>query len=321
MWTISAAVMHMRTSTTKNPHRTLILGSDVIASKFYQEWVKCGGVEQAKLIECKDLRKWMDGSPVSRIVVAGNALRTSRELADALIDCKLRGVKIENAVDSLERANRKIWLEGLSPEWLVLSNGFGLSTWCRAAKRIFDVTFALLLLLVTAPLMALTALAIKLDSVGPAVFRQERVGFMGRRFTVYKFRSMRLDAESNGPRWAAENDDRCTRVGSFLRRCRIDELPQIFNVLRGDMSFVGPRPERPYFVDLLNSRIRFYNLRHYAKPGITGWAQVMYPYGASIEDAYQKLQYDLYYAKNVSLRLDLLVLFKTVKVVFGREGR
>jgi lipopolysaccharide/colanic/teichoic acid biosynthesis glycosyltransferase len=170
--------------------------------------------------------------------------------------------------------------------------------------------------------MALIAVVIKLDSPGPAVFSQERVGFLGRRFTVHKFRSMRQDAEQGtGPVWARENDDRITRAGAFLRKCRFDELPQLWNVLRGDMSFIGPRPERPYFVDLLKAKIPYFDLRHYVKPGITGWAQVMYPYGASVEDAYRKLEYDLYYAKNMSLRLDALILLKTIGVVVKSEGR
>src|SRR5205809_4282821 len=164
--------------------------------------------------------------------------------------------------------------------------------------------------------MAIIAIAIKLDTPGSAIFSQERVGFLGNRFIVYKFRSMRQDAERHtGPTWAKENDERITRLGSFLRKSRLDELPQVWNVLCGDMSFIGPRPERPYFVDLLKSKIRYYDLRHYVKPGITGGAQVMYPYGASVEDAYHKLQYDLYYAKNISPKLDLQILLKTVKVV------
>src|SRR2546427_8538191 len=170
--------------------------------------------------------------------------------------------------------------------------------------------------------MALIADVKKLKPFGPAIFSQERVGLLGRRFTVYKFRSMRQDAErKTGPTWARENDDRITRAGAFLRKARLDELPQVLNVIRGEMSFIGPRPERPYFVDLLKGKIQYYDLRHYVKPGITGWAQVMYPYGASVEDAYHKLQYDLYYAKNISLRLDLLILLKTVKVVASGRGR
>jgi lipopolysaccharide/colanic/teichoic acid biosynthesis glycosyltransferase len=170
--------------------------------------------------------------------------------------------------------------------------------------------------------MLLIAIAIKLDTPGPAIFSQERVGLRGRRFMVHKFRSMRMDAERHtGPMWAKENDDRVTRIGAFLRKCRLDELPQLWNVLRGEMSFIGPRPERPYFVDLLNTRIPFFDLRHYVKPGITGWAQVMYPYGASVEDSHRKLEYDLYYAKNLSLSLDFLILLKTVGVVIKGEGR
>ena len=170
--------------------------------------------------------------------------------------------------------------------------------------------------------MALVAIAIKLDTPGPAVFSQERVGFMGRRFMVHKFRSMRQDAERNtGPVWAQEHDNRVTRVGAFLRKCRLDELPQLWNVFLGEMSFVGPRPERPYFVDLLKEKIPYFELRHYVKPGITGWAQVMYPYGASVEDSHHKLEFDLYYAKNNSLYLDILTLLKTIGVVARGEGR
>ena len=167
--------------------------------------------------------------------------------------------------------------------------------------------------------MALIAIVIKLETPGAAIFSQERVGFLGRQFTVYKFRSMRQDAErKTGPIWAKEADDRITRVGAFIRKCRLDELPQMWNVLRGEMSFIGPRPERPYFVDMLKGKIRYYELRHYVKPGITGWAQVMYPYGASVEDSYHKLEYDLYYAKHISLSLDLLILLKTIGVVLQR---
>jgi lipopolysaccharide/colanic/teichoic acid biosynthesis glycosyltransferase len=181
---------------------------------------------------------------------------------------------------------------------------------------------AFFLLVVTAPLMVLIAIAIKLDTPGPAIFSQERVGFLGGRFILHKFRSMRQDAEKlTGPIWAREADDRITRVGTILRKCRLDELPQVWNVLRGDMSFIGPRPERPYFVELLKTRVPYFDLRHYVKPGVTGWAQVMYRYGASVEDAHHKLEYDLYYAKNLSLTLDFVILLKTIGVVIKGEGR
>src|SRR6185369_8873042 len=176
------------------------------------------------------------------------------------------------------------------------------------------------MILVTAPLLLLIAIGIKLDSPGPAIFKQERVGLHGSKFTLYKFRSMKMDAESkSGPAWAGEFDDRVTGLGKLLRKLRLDEIPQAFNVLRGDMSFAGPRPERPYFVDMLSERVPGYSLRHYVKPGITGWAQVNYPYGASVEDSIEKLQYDLYYIKHMSFRQDMSVLLKTFKVVlFGK---
>jgi lipopolysaccharide/colanic/teichoic acid biosynthesis glycosyltransferase len=178
------------------------------------------------------------------------------------------------------------------------------------------------MILVTGPLLLLIAIGIKLDSPGPAIFSQERTGLHGAKFTLYKFRSMRMDAEAkSGPAWSSEFDDRATPFGKLLRKFRLDEIPQAFNVLRGDMSFAGPRPERPYFVDMLQERIPDYGLRHYVKPGITGWAQVRYPYGASVEDAIEKLQYDLYYIKHMSFRQDVIVLLKTLNVVLFGRGR
>lgn len=259
---------------------------------------------------------------VASIVLAdGAAVEASEEIAEALLHCKLRGVRVETAAAFLERQTGKVSLEDVSPKWFALADGFCYSRARLALKRAVDLLLAILLLFAAAPVALAAAIAIRLESKGPAIFKQVRVGRGGRNFTLYKFRSMRENAEQDGPVWAQKNDHRVTRVGRFLRATRIDELPQVINVLRGDMSFVGPRPERPYFVDLLKSRVRYYDLRHCTKPGITGWAQVMFPYGASVEDAYQKLQYDLYYAKNLSLRLDLLILLKTVRVVITRQGR
>ncbi|HEY8351792.1 MAG TPA: exopolysaccharide biosynthesis polyprenyl glycosylphosphotransferase, partial [Sphingomonadales bacterium] len=201
------------------------------------------------------------------------------------------------------------------------SDGFGRSgRFDLFLKRLFDVTTSLLLLLLTLPILIVTAIAIKVTSPGPVFYRQERVGQGGRTFMVLKFRSMRTDAERNGPQWAQANDDRVTPVGRLIRTARIDEIPQIFNVLKGDMSFVGPRPERPVFVEQLAKEIPFYLERHRVKPGITGWAQINYPYGASVEDARHKLQYDLYYIKNYSIFLDFLVLIQTLRVVLWPEG-
>jgi exopolysaccharide biosynthesis polyprenyl glycosylphosphotransferase len=209
----------------------------------------------------------------------------------------------------------------LKASWLVYGDGFVQGRARRLAKRTFDVVSSLILLILALPIMAITALAIRLESPGPIVYRQERVGLRGRPFMCLKFRSMRVDAEADGvPRWAARNDSRVTRVGAFIRKSRIDELPQLVSVLRGEMSMVGPRPERPAFVAQLRKDIPFYDLRHSVKPGVTGWAQIRYRYGASTEDARRKHQFDLYYVKNNSLFLDLLVLVETVTVVLFREG-
>jgi exopolysaccharide biosynthesis polyprenyl glycosylphosphotransferase len=305
---------------------TLILGTEDQGRRLYEQFAERERLRPVHLIDYQDIDTLTEisrtGGNVSSIVLAdAQDLRLHDDLAGALIECKLRGVKIETAPDSFERRTQKIWLEGVSPEWLILASGFEQSKLYLSLKRVFDLLIALLMSIVAAPLAVLIALAIRLDSPGPAVFKQERVGLRGRNFTLYKFRSMRTDAEKGGPVWTQEHDDRITRIGRFLRVMRLDEIPQLLNVLRGDMSLVGPRPERPYFVEILKSKIRFYDVRHYVKPGVTGWAQVMYPYGASVEDAYQKLQYDLYYAKNLSLRLDVQILLKTIKVVLSGGGR
>lgn len=205
--------------------------------------------------------------------------------------------------------------------WLIYGDGFRQGLLRTLVKRCFDLVVGLLLLLVSFPFMIVTAILIVLEDGAPVFYAQERVGLGGRTFRVIKFRSMRRDAEKDGkPRWASSNDDRVTRVGRVIRKLRIDELPQLFNVLSGDMSLVGPRPERPYFVDQLTQQIPFYAVRHCVKPGVTGWAQVRYQYGASVDDAAEKLQYDLYYVKNHTLVLDTLVLFETVRVVLTGEG-
>jgi len=238
-----------------------------------------------------------------------------------LLECKMKGVKVVELSTFFEQEHRQVLLESLNPSWMVLGEGFHQGYFGRVGKRFFDIVVSAMLLLVAVPIMLVTALCIYLESGFPVFYRQERIGQGGRAFTLLKFRSMRLDAESGGtPHWAKADDDRTTRVGRFIRKYRIDELPQIFNVLSGEMSLVGPRPERPFFVDQLSKQIPFYALRHSVKPGITGWAQVRYPYGASIDDAIEKLQYDLYYVKNHSLFLDLMVLISTVEVVLWGKG-
>jgi sugar transferase (PEP-CTERM system associated) len=240
---------------------------------------------------------------------------------EKLLEIKLGGVTFDHLPTVYERYTGKIAVENLRPSWLIFSEGFRKSRLLLSMKRAMDIGIAALGLLLALPLMAVVAVAIKLTSPGPVLYAQQRVGKAGRVFTIYKFRSMRQNAEAGtGAVWAQRNDARITPVGRFLRRSRLDEIPQLWNALVGDMSVVGPRPERPEFVDDLTRQIPFYGQRHVVKPGVTGWAQVRYTYGASVEDALQKLQFDLYYIKNMSLALDLFIIFKTVKTVVLRKG-
>jgi sugar transferase (PEP-CTERM system associated) len=267
------------------------------------------------------LKELIRKEQISRIIVAEPGLESRQEIASALLECRLLGVDVVDAVDLYQRLHGKIWLPALAPGRLVFSEGFRLTPSYLLVKRLVDVACAIALLVVAAPIMAVVALLVRLESPGPVLFRQERVGQHGRTFTLFKFRSMVQDAESSGAAWAVKNDARVTRIGRHLRRLHLDELPQVWNVLRGDLSFVGPRPERPVFVEMLREKIPFYELRHFVKPGVTGWAQVCYPYAASVEDSYEKLQYDLYYAKHVSLKLDLAILFRTATHVLFARGR
>ncbi len=255
------------------------------------------------------------------IVVALTERRAGSMPLRQLLDCKVSGVKVHDLNTHFEKTLGQIRVDYLNASWLIFGDGFNQDALRTAIKRASDIVFAVILSILGMPLMLGAALLIKLESRGPVLYRQERVGANGKTFSIAKFRSMRVDAEGDGkPRWASAQDDRVTRVGHVIRKLRIDELPQLFNVLRGDMSLVGPRPERPFFVEQLTQEIPFYALRHSVKPGVTGWAQVRYPYGATVEDSLQKLQFDLYYVKNHSLFLDLLVLFETVQVVLTGRG-
>lgn len=258
---------------------------------------------------------------VDEVVVGVRDRRNGGVPMAELLQSRVHGVTVTDLSTFFERETGQVQLDCLNPSWIVFSDGFGHGSYKYVIKRIFDVVVSLALLIVTLPIMLLAAILIYLETGLPIFYRQERVGEFGRVFKVLKFRSMRQDAEKSGtPQWAKTNDDRVTRVGQVIRKLRIDELPQIFNVLRGDMSFVGPRPERPYFVRDLAKQIPYYLSRHTVKPGITGWAQIRYPYGASVGDAIKKLQYDLYYAKNHSLFLDMIILFQTVQVVLFTKG-
>jgi sugar transferase (PEP-CTERM system associated) len=244
-------------------------------------------------------------------------------MIEELLECRQSGIAITDLTTFFEREAGRVQLSLTHPSWLVYSGGFNATPMRRFTKRSFDLAASLCVLLLTWPLMLLVALAIVIESGPgqPVFYRQERVGARGRTFQLIKFRSMRTDAERDGvARWASQNDDRVTRVGRFIRKVRLDELPQLWNVLKGEMSLIGPRPERPQFVADLATKISYYNLRHCLKPGLAGWAQLRYPYGASEDDAEEKLKYDLYYVKNHNLLFDLLILIQTVEVVLFRRG-
>ncbi|GAB5450575.1 MAG: TIGR03013 family PEP-CTERM/XrtA system glycosyltransferase [Halioglobus sp.] len=270
------------------------------------------------------LAEYARQTEIDQIVVALDNKRDHTP-SDELFKCRLKGIKVLNLVNFFEREAGKILVDFASPGWMTLTEDMRSGSAKSLSKRMFDVLASFILLMGTWPIMLATIVAIWLEDgfKAPVFFSQERVGLNGKAFRVIKFRSMSVDAEGDGKaRWATKNDSRVTRVGAFIRRTRIDELPQIFNVLSGDMAFIGPRPERPEFVKQLAERIPFYNSRHCVKPGITGWAQLCYPYGASEEDARQKLQFDLYYVKNHSLFLDFMITLSTVEVVlFGKGAR
>ena len=246
--------------------------------------------------------------------------RRGRMPVRQLLHLKFAGIKVEDAHSFYERITGRIILEHLSPSWLILSDGFRKSALLTGAKRMIDVVVSFIALIFCLPLFAVTAIAIYLESGGPILYRQERTGLRGKSFSMMKFRSMYTDAEKDGAQWAATGDNRITKVGKWIRKFRIDELPQVVNVLRGEMSIVGPRPERPEFVSMLEEKIPFYGLRHSVRPGITGWAQIKYQYGASVEETKTKLEYDLFYIKHISITLDLVTIFETAKVMLSGRG-
>ena len=257
---------------------------------------------------------------VHRVIVAMPDRRGTFPVQE-LLQLRLNGVRIEEATSWLEKISGRIEVEQLYPSWLIFAEGFRFSTSFNLMRRMLSSLMSLTLLLVVLPLLPFVILAIKLDSKGPVVYRQKRVGRAGHTFFCYKFRTMRQDAEADtGPTWAGDDDPRITRVGKSLRASRIDEIPQLWCVFKGDMAFVGPRPERPEFVEWLTKEIPYYGVRHAVRPGITGWAQVRYKYGNTVEDAKEKLQYDLFYIKNASLGLDILIMFQTIKIVLLGRG-
>lgn len=322
------------------PHRVLVLGTGPEARAveasleaadapgiqlvgFYALEKQNENVVSPGRVLARDLpiEKMVSMLAVNEIIVAVREQRGGVLSLQSLLECRLNGVQVTDLARFFERVHGRIPIDSLKASWLIYGQGFR-QDWLRTIiKRLFDIVVSFSLLVLMLPLALVTATLIALESSGPIIYRQERVGLRGRTFDVLKFRSMRADAEPDGkPAWAAERDPRVTRLGNFLRRSRVDELPQLINVLRGEMSLVGPRPERPVFVAMLTERIPFYSVRHSVKPGITGWAQVRYSYGADVEQSMKKLEYDLYYVKNHTLFLDLLILLGTIRVVLLGEG-
>jgi sugar transferase (PEP-CTERM system associated) len=267
-----------------------------------------------------DIQEIVERLSVDRVVVSLADARGKLPM-NHLLNMKLRGIRFDHLASVYEEFTGKIAIENLRPSWLIFSDGFRKPRMLVIGKRAIDIAVSGIGLALTLPLLLVVGVAVRLSSAGPALYHQRRTGLHGRPFMVHKFRTMRQDAEAKtGAVWAAEQDPRVTALGGFLRRTRLDELPQLWNVLRGDMSLVGPRPERPEFVETLTADVPFYGQRHVVKPGVTGWAQIRYAYGASVEDAMEKLQYDLFYVKNVSLLLDLFIMFSTLKIVLLRRG-
>jgi sugar transferase (PEP-CTERM system associated) len=339
LWRFVFGWLALHTSPTQ---RLLLVGTEAVAIELARELHQRRQELGVEIVGFVDPDPSRIGAPVLNPGVVGTIddipsliirLRADRvvvSLADArgklpmdqLLDSRLRsGVAFDHLASVYEEYTGKIAIENLRPSWLIFSDGFSKSRVLLAAKRTFDTVAASVGLAIAAPVGLVIAVLTKIMSPGPILYHQERVGLNGQTFTVHKFRTMRQDAEAaTGPVWSATNDPRVTHLGSFLRRTRLDELPQLWNILKGEMSFVGPRPERPTFVGQLTERIPFYGQRHVVKPGLTGWAQVRYTYGASVEDAIQKLQYDLYYIKNMSIALDLVIVLETIKTVVLRRG-
>ncbi len=299
-------------------------GYEIAAALCRYDWGECGFDPKFKIIcqdSYKNIYELVQQMNVSKIVVALKEKR-GHFPTQQLLDCRVNGIEVLDGNTFYEMLTGKLIVEQINPGWLIFSDGFQKSKLKRLIKRTIDLIISIIMLILLSPVMAIFAIAIKLDSKGPVIFSQERIGEKHKPYMVHKFRSMRSDAEKHtGPVWAQDNDDRITRTGHFMRKWRVDELPQLWNVLKGEMSFVGPRPERDHFVKQLTEVIPYYGERFTVKPGLTGWAQVSYSYGASIKDAIEKLNYDLFYIKNMSILMDIMIVARTVKTVIFGHGR
>lgn len=291
------------------------LKEEILKSRFYK--LKYDENDIEKIYDIIDKFK------VNAVIDFDTNILKNKKITDKILERKMQGLKFYDYTTFYEIFFKRLPINVLDESYFIKEDGFNSyqDEVKKNIKRIFDICFAIFILIFAIPIMIISSIIIKLESKGPIIYSQERIGQNNEEFKIYKFRSMRSDSEKDGPKWASENDNRITKFGNIMRKTRIDELPQLYNVLRGDMSFVGPRPERQFFINQLEKDIPFYNLRHTVKPGITGWAQTNYPYGASVEDSYRKLQYDLYYIKNYSILLDILIILDTVKIVVFGKGR
>ena len=301
--------------------KTTVYGSGEMKRRVLSSLIRKKEYEFVNIDDLHKIETFVKENRISYVILA--KLHLSEEEINTILKIRMNGVEVKSYFDYMQEETYKIDVELINNEWLLYGYGFKIlhSPIHNRIKRIFDISMAVVIGILTSPIMLIAALIVKLESPGPVIYSQARVGEHNVEFNVHKFRSMRNDAEKDGAKWAVKNDPRVTKFGNFMRKTRIDELPQLLNVLKGEMSFIGPRPERMVFIKDLEKVIPYYNLRHLVKPGLTGWAQVMYPYGASVEDAERKLEYDLYYIKHHSISLDIAIMFMTLKTVVFGKGR
>ena len=301
--------------------KTTVYGSGEMKRRVLSSLIRKKEYEFVNIDDLHKIETFVKENRISYVILA--KLHLSEEEINTILKIRMNGVEVKSYFDYMQEETYKIDVELINNEWLLYGYGFKIlhSPIHNRIKRIFDISMAVVIGILTSPIMLIAALIVRLESPGPVIYSQARVGEHNVEFNVHKFRSMRNDAEKDGAKWAVKNDPRVTKFGNFMRKTRIDELPQLLNVLKGEMSFIGPRPERMVFIKDLEKVIPYYNLRHLVKPGLTGWAQVMYPYGASVEDAERKLEYDLYYIKHHSISLDIAIMFMTLKTVVFGKGR
>lgn len=322
LWFFSNVIREIMMKFAKQETRAVFIGSQ-------DDFEKCLLGDRISFFNFVKRIDWLDGFDIFKYVENEGieAVVVEKEISNAhqkeFLQLKLKGIQVLFTWQYKEEIEKKIDVKNISDKWFLNSNGFAIlsDSFEKKVKIIADMATAILIGVLTFPIMLISAFIVKCESEGPIFYRQKRIGLGGEEFSLIKFRSMRSDAEKDGPQWSKENDPRITKYGAFMRKTRIDELPQLWNVVKGEMSFIGPRPERGVFIEQLEKELPYYNMRHLVRPGLTGWAQVMYPYGASIEDSLRKLEYDLYYIKHQRIIFDILIFFRTIKIVLFGKGR